>query len=191
MTPDYPCPMARALPGMAIGVLAAALASMGHAAGGGSLAPIVVLLLIAASALIFAAATELRAPLWALAILGAFVQVAGHLVLAPLGGHSGAGGHAHGMPGQAARGPLDSVVSHLADGGLAMIAMHALSFVALLAVLALAVPLAGLLVSLARVLAPAAIPVASASRTATPRAHADLSVVLRHVLVRRGPPAFV
>jgi len=183
--------MARALPGIVLGVGAAALAVLGHTAGGGTSAPIVVALLVIASAVVFASATELRAPLWALVSLGAFVQVAGHLVLAPLGGHSGAGGHAHGMPGQAARGALDSTVAHLADGGVAMISLHALSFAALVAVLALAVPLAGLLISLARVLAPAAIPVSAAPPAPTWVAHIAPSTALRHVVVRRGPPAFV
>jgi hypothetical protein len=183
--------MARAVSGIAIGALAAALAGLGHVAGGGAAEPVLVAILMLASALVFAAASEVRAPLWALAGLGALVQIAGHLLLAPLGGHSGAGGHAHGMPGQAAQGELDAAVSHLASGGATMIAMHAVAFIALLAVVALTAPLAGLLVSLVRVLAPAAIPVASVSRTATPRTHSDLSVVLRHVLVRRGPPAFV
>jgi len=183
--------MARALPGMAIGVLAAALASVGHVAGGGHAVPVLVAILILASAIVFAAAAELRAPVWALAGLGALVQVAGHLLLAPLGGHSGAGGHAHGMPGQAARGELDAAVSHLTSGGLVMIAMHAMSFAALVALLALMGPLTGLLVSLARVLAPAGIPLVARPRLPAPTVRGAHSVVLRHVVVRRGPPAFV
>jgi hypothetical protein len=72
-----------------------------------------------------------------------------------------------------------------------MIAMHAIAFGALLAVLALAAPLAGLLISIARVLAPAAIPLAARPRPhALPALRAD-SIVLRHVVVRRGPPIFV
>lgn len=183
--------MARALPGMAIGAVAAVLASVGHAAGGGAIAPVLVGILILASTLVFAAAAELRAPLWFLAALGALIQVAGHLLLAPLDGHSGSGAHAHGMPGQAARGELDVVVSHLADGGLAMIAMHAVSFAALIALLAIAAPLAGLLISLARLLSPARFPVAWLSSAPVPVAHRHSSIVLRHVVVRRGPPAFV
>lgn len=183
--------MARAATGASIGVVAAGLAAVGHVAGGGAAAPVLVAILVAASALVFAAAAELRAPLWALAGVGALIQVAGHLMLAPLGGHSGSGGHAHGMPGQAARGDLDAAVSHLAAGGATMIAMHAVSFAALLAVLALAAPLAGLLISIARVLAPAQV-----LPTARPRPHAPIaprahSIVPDHALSRRGPPAFV
>ena len=183
--------MARVVTGMTLGSLAAVLAAIGHVAGGGHAAPVLVAILVAASALVFAAAAELRAPVWALAGLGALIQLAGHLMLAPLGGHSGSGGHAHGMPGQAARGELDAVLSHLAAGGATMIAMHAIAFGALLAVLALAAPLAGLLISIARVLAPAAVPLAARRRPhALPALRAD-SIVLRHVVVRRGPPIFV
>ena len=183
--------MSRAAAGAALGALAAALAVLGHIAGGGESTAVMTAILVMASALVFAAAAELRPPLWFLGVLGALIQVAGHLLLAPLDGHSGSGAHAHGMPGQAARGALDVVVSHLADGGLAMIAMHAVSFAALIALLAIAAPLAGLLISLARVLSPATIPVARLSSAPVPVAHRHPSMVLRHVVVRRGPPAFV
>lgn len=183
--------MARALPGMALGAVAALLASAGHVAGGGSAAPIAVALLVLASALVFAAASELRAPLWALAALGALVQVAGHILMAPLGGHTGTGAHAHGMPGQAAAGALNATVTHLAEGGGLMIAMHAISFAALVAVLALAAPLSGLLVSLQRTLAPAPIEPAFTSPAVSGTASPVPSSVLRHVVIRRGPPAFV
>ena len=183
--------MARALAGMALGAIAALLAGVGHAAGGGVAAPITVLILVLASALIFGAACELRAPVWALAALGALVQVAGHILMAPLGGHAGTGGHAHGMPGQAAAGPLNAAVMHLADGGGLMIAMHAISFAALVAGLALAAPLSGLLVSLQRTLAPARIEPAPTLPTVSATSSLTLSSLLRHVVVRRGPPAFV
>ncbi len=183
--------MARVLPGMALGVVAALLASIGHVAGGGVTAPVIVAILVLASALVFAAAAELRAPVWALAALGALVQVAGHILMAPLGGHTGTGGHAHGMPGQAATGPLNAAGAHLGDGGGLMIAMHVIAFAALVAVLALVAPLSGLLVTLARSLAPAAIPVTCPSRVPVADARLCSSMVLRHVVVRRGPPAFV
>ena len=183
--------MARALPGFAMGVIAAALATLGHVAGGGAASPIVAILLTLASAIVFSAATELRAPMWALAALGALVQVAGHLLLAPLGGHSGAGGHAHGMPGQMATGELGATVAHLADGGLTMIAMHAVAFAAVITVLALAAPLAGLLVPLQRILTPVmATPARRLPARFRPAALAA-SVTLRHIVIRRGPPAFV
>jgi hypothetical protein len=183
--------MARALSGMALGVVAALLASVGHVAGGGSAVPITVVILMLASALVFAAAAELRAPMWALATLGALVQVAGHILMAPLGGHAGTGAHAHGMPGQAAAGALNATVMHLAEGGGLMIAMHAVSFAALVAVLALAAPLSGLLVSLQRTLAPARIEPAFTIPALSGAASLIPSSVLRHVVIRRGPPAFV
>jgi hypothetical protein len=183
--------MARALPGMALGVVAALLASIGHVAGGGAAAPVIVAILVLASALVFAAAAELRTPVWALAALGGLVQVAGHVLMAPLGGHAGTGAHAHGMPGQAATGPLNATVAHFADGGGLMIAMHVIAFAALVAVLALAAPVVGLLVSLVRTLAPAAIAVTCPWRTPVADAPLRPSTVLRHVVVRRGPPVFV
>lgn len=181
----------RVLGGMVIGGTAAVFAGLGHVAGGGETSAVHMAALVVASALLFAAATELRAPLWSMAVLATLVQVAGHLLFAPLGGHSGAGGHAHGMPGQAARGPLDATVSHLADGGAVMIAMHALSLVALLAVIALAGPLAGLLVTLTQLLAPALVPVTSSVPVVGQCRCVDVSTLLRHVVSRRGPPAFV
>ena len=183
--------MARALPGIAIGVIAAALAGLGHIAGGGAVEPVLVAILFLASALVFAAAAELRAPMWALATLGAVVQVAGHILMAPLGGHAGTGAHAHGMPGQAAAGALNATVMHLAEGGGLMIAMHALSFAALVAVLAFAAPLSGLLVSLQRTLAPARIEPAFTVPALSGAASPIPSSVLRHVVIRRGPPALV
>lgn len=183
--------MARTLPGLLLGIVAALLASLGHAAGGGAVAPALIAILIVASGLVFAAALELRAPLWVLAALGALIQLAGHILLAPLGGHVGSGGHAHGMPGQVARGALDSTVAHLAYGGLAMITMHVLAFSALIAILALAGPLVGLLVSLAHVLTPVSLPVRSGAHAPVVVRRRTQSHFLRHVVVRRGPPAFV
>lgn len=183
--------MARALPGMALGAVAALLASAGHVAGGGVAVPTTVAILMLASAIVFAAAAELRAPMWALATLGALVQIAGHILMAPLGGHAGTGAHAHGMPGQAATGPLDATVMHLADGGGLMIAVHAISFAALVAILALAAPMSGLLVSLQRTVAPAGIEPAFTVPAVSRAAGRVTSCVLRHFVVRRGPPAFV
>lgn len=183
--------MSRAAAGAALGALAAALAVLGHVAGGGESGAVMTGILVAASALVFAAAAELRAPLWTLAGLGALVQMAGHLLLAPLGGHAGAGGHAHGMPGQAARGPLDSVVAHLSEGGATMIAMHAISFAVLLVALAVAEPLAGLLLRLVTVLAPSTCEVPGLAPSRARVVILDVVAPLRHVVVRRGPPAFV
>lgn len=183
--------MARALSGMALGAVAAVLASVGHVAGGGVAAPVTVAILVLASALVFAAAAEWRAPIWALAALGVLVQIAGHILMAPLGGHAGTGAHAHGMPGQAAAGPLNATVMHLADGGALMIAVHAMSFAALVAILALVAPLSGLLVSLQRTLAPASIEPAFTIRAVSSATGFVTSSVLRHVVVRRGPPVFV
>jgi hypothetical protein len=183
--------MARALPGMALGAVAALLASVGHVAGGGVAAPVTVAILMLASGLVFAAAAELRAPMWAIAALGALVQIAGHILMAPLGGHTGTGAHAHGMPGQAATGPLNATVMHLADGGGLMIAVHAISFAALVAILALAAPLSGLLVSLQRTLAPACIKPAFTIPAVSSAAGLVTPSVLRHIVVRRGPPVFV
>jgi hypothetical protein len=183
--------MSRAVAGAALGALAAALAVLGHLAGGGASAAVMTAVLVAASALVFAAAAELRAPIWALALLGVIVQVAGHLLLAPLGGHAHVGGHAHGMPGQVRSGSLDAVVTHLASGGAAMVTMHVVSFAALLAVLALAAPLMGLLVRLERILSPCACLVAPRpwiTFASTPR---GISSPLQYIVVRRGPPAFV
>ena len=54
--------MARALPGMALGAVAALLASVGHVAGGGVAAPVTVAILMLASGLVFAAATGATGP---------------------------------------------------------------------------------------------------------------------------------
>jgi len=183
--------MSRAVAGAALGALATALAVTGHLAGGGESTAVMTAILVMASALVFAAATELRAPIWALALLGVMVQVAGHLLLAPLGGHAHVGGHAHGMPGQVRSGSLDAVVTHLASGGAAMAGMHALSFAAFVIVVAVAAPLAGILLRLVTVLEP--------SESLTPHrapVHVDTRIAvfastLRHFVVRRGPPAFV
>jgi hypothetical protein len=183
--------MSRAVAGVALGALAAALAVLGHLAGGGASAAVMTALLVAASALVFAAAAELRAPIWALALLGVMVQVAGHLLLAPLGGHTHVGGHAHGMPGQVRLGSLDAAVTHFASGGAAMVTMHVVSFAALLAVLALVAPLTGLLVRLERILAPCACPVAPRPWIAFASVPRGLSSLLQDIVVRRGPPAFV
>jgi hypothetical protein len=169
--------MSRAAAGAALGVLAAALALTGHLAGGGGSAIVVSAILVAASALIFAAAAELRAPTWALVSLGALAQLGGHLLLAPLEGQTHVGGQAHGMP--------------LVDGGAVMAGMHALSFAAFVIVVAVAAPLAGILLRLVTVLAPSEslaprrVPVAARERLAA------RASTLRHVVVRRGPPAFV
>ena len=183
--------MSRAAAGAALGVLAAALAVTGHAAGGGGSEIVVAAILLGASALVFAAAVELRAPLWALVSLGALAQVGGHLLLAPLAGQAHVGAHAHGMPGQASTGAVDDAVRHLVDGGAAMAGMHALSFAAFVIVAAVAAPLAGILLRLVTVLAPSEsraphrVPVLAGTRFAV------FGSTLRHVVVRRGPPAFV
>lgn len=183
--------MSRAAAGAALGVLAAALALTGHVAGGGGSAIVVAAILVAASALIFAAAAELRAPTWALVSLGALAQLGGHLLLAPLEGQTHVGGQAHGMPGQTSAGALDDAVMHLVDGGAVMAGMHALSFAAFVIVVAVAAPLAGILLRLVTVLAPSEslaprrVPVVARERLAA------RASTLRHVVVRRGPPAFV
>lgn len=183
--------MPRAAVGAALGVLAAALAVTGHIAGGGTSSAVAVSILVGASALIFAAATEVRAPMWALVALGALAQVGGHLLLAPLAGQAHVGGQAHGMPGQTSAGVLDDAVMHLAGGGAVMAGMHAVSFAAFVIVVAVAAPLAGILLRLVAVLAPSASPAprrvpVPVDERITPRAS-----TLRHVVVRRGPPAFV
>ena len=183
--------MSRAAAGAALGALAAALAVLGHVAGGGESGAVMTGVLIAASALVFAAAAELRAPIWALASLGALVQVAGHLLLAPLGGHAHVGGHAHGMPGQVRSGNLDAVVTHLASGGAAMVAMHAISFAAFVVVVAVAAPLAGILLRLFAVLAPCTSLAPRRVPVPAGKCIGALTSTLRYVVVRRGPPAFV
>ena len=183
--------MSRAAAGAALGVLAAALAVTGHVAGGGGSAILVAAILLGASALIFAAAVELRAPTWALVALGALAQVGGHLLLAPLAGQTHVGGQAHGMPGQTSAGALDDAVMHLAGGGAVMAGMHALSFAAFVIVVAVAAPLAGILLRLVTVLAPstrlAPLHVPVFARESLPAG----ASALRHVVVRRGPPVFV
>lgn len=183
--------MSRAAAGAALGVLAAALALTGHMAGGGGSAIVVAVILMGASALVFAAAAELRAPTWALVSLGALAQVGGHLLLAPLEGQAHVGGQAHGMPGQTSTGALDDAVLHLVDGGAAMAGMHALSFAAFVLVVAVAAPLAGILLRLVTVLAPSEglaprrVPVPAGQHIAS------FASTLRYVVVRRGPPSFV
>ena len=183
--------MSRAAAGAALGALAGALAVTGHMAGGGGSAILLAVILVGASALIFAAAAELRAPTWALVSLGALAQVGGHLLLAPLEGQTHVGGQAHGMPGQTSAVALDDAVMHLADGGAAMVGMHALSFAAFVLVVAVAAPLAGILLRLVTVLAPSEslapghVPIPAVTRIAV------FASTLRHIVVRRGPPAFV
>ena len=172
-------------------MLAAALAVTGHAAGGGGFAIVGAGILAGAAALIFAAAVELRAPLWALASLGALAQLGGHLLLAPLAGQAHVGARAHGMPGQAGTGAIDDAVMHLVDGGAAMAGMHALSFALFVVLVAVGAPLAGILLRLVTVLAPRT---SLAPRRVPVPAGKPFPVfgsTLRHVVVRRGPPAFV
>lgn len=183
--------MSRAAAGAALGALAAALAVTGHSAGGGGFSIVGAGILVSASALIFAAAVELRAPMWALVSLGACAQMGGHLILAPLAGQAHVGAHAHGMPGQARTGALDDAVTHLVDGGAAMIGMHALAFSALVIVITIAAPLAGILLRLVTVLAPSESLAPGPVSVPAVKRIAVFASTLRHVVVRRGPPAFV
>ena len=172
-------------------MLAAALAVTGHAAGGGGSTLVVAAVLMGASALVFAAAAELRAPLWALASLGALAQLGGHLLLAPLAGQAHVGARAHGMPGQAGTDALDDAVMHLVDGGAAMAGMHALSFAAFVVVAVVAAPLAGILLRLFTVLAPRTSLAPRRVPVPAGKSFPVFGSTLRHVVVRRGPPAFV
>lgn len=172
-------------------MLAAALAVTGHLAGGGGSAVVIAAILMGASALIFAAAAELHAPTWILVSLGALAQVGGHLLLAPLAGQAHVGAHARGMPGQTSAGALDDAVLHLVDGGAAMAGMHALAFGAFVIVLAVAAPLAGILLRLVTVLAPSGASVPCNAPVPAGKRIAAFVSPLRHVVIRRGPPAFV
>jgi hypothetical protein len=183
--------MSRVAGGALLGVVAAALAVVGHVAGGGQSAAVMTAVLVVASALLFAAVAEVRAPMWALVALGALVQIAGHLLLAPLGGHAGVGAHAHGMPGQVRTGNLDTVVTHLASGSSLMLLMHALSFAALVVVLAVGAPLAGMLIRLHRILVVSHPPVDRQRAVPVVPTLSGFMSPLQHIVVRRGPPALV
>ena len=72
-----------------------------------------------------------------------------------------------------------------------MAGMHAISFAAFVLVVAVAAPLAGIILRLVTVLAPSGSLAPGHVLVPAVKRIAVFASTLRHVVVRRGPPAFV
>lgn len=177
--------------GFWVGGFAVLLGALAHGFAGGQVNAVPLLLVAGAGALIGGAVLEFGLGRWGLVAAIALLQVAAHVLIEPVAGHR-AIGHAHGVAGQVVNADAAVFVDHLTGSATAMVALHSLAFAVVALLLGVATPLLAMLVRVSSVLRTRYLPtrpdLPGLAITAT-ICHSVHS--LTHVVVRRGPPAFV
>lgn len=176
--------------GGAAGASAVLLGALAHATAGGEVAPLPLVLVAAVGAIVGAAVLEFGLGRWGLVASIALMQVAAHVLIEPVGGHRG--GHAHGVAGQVADANASVFVQHLSGSAALMVALHIAAFATIAMLVSVAAPLARLLLRCVEPMRPRALPIwVRAPRLAATAITLRFFHGLDHVVIRRGPPAFV